>query len=314
MRQIRGEIGAVAKADGSAFFEMGNTKVIAAVYGPREGFGKDGETHSYWSENSRVNYKVENRSQQISDQALVRCEYTMANFSTGDRMRKPKGDRRSTEISLVIRQTMEACILTHLMPRSQIDIFVQVLQADGGTRSACINAATLALADAGIPMRDLVTSCSAGYLNSTPLLDLNYVEDSAGGPDVTVGILPKLDKVTLLQMDAKLPMDIFENVMQLAIEGCKAIANYIREVFDVKACVASMVICLVLIFSTSDLYMGIFLDSGIGGHYNCSFVLCNIFVKKINRNPQKQAPSDGSTCFYGKQKWEELLISTRDES
>ncbi|KAF8412155.1 hypothetical protein HHK36_000111 [Tetracentron sinense] len=209
MRQIRGELGAVAKADGSAVFEMGNTKVIAAVYGPRE---------------------VQNRSQQLNDQALVRCEYSMANFSTGDRMRKPKGDRRSTEISLVIRQTMEACILTHLMPRSQIDIFVQVLQADGGTRSACINAATLALADAGIPMRDLVTSCSAGYLNSNPLLDLNYVEDSAGGPDVTVGILAKLDRVTLLQMDAKLPMDIFENVMQLAIEGCKAIANYIREV------------------------------------------------------------------------------------
>ncbi|EOX95793.1 3'-5'-exoribonuclease family protein isoform 1 [Theobroma cacao] len=209
MRQIRAEIGTVARADGSAVFEMGNTKVIAAVYGPRE---------------------VQNRSQQISDQALVRCEYSMANFSTGDRMRKPKGDRRSTEISLVIRQTMEACILTHLMPRSQIDIFVQVLQADGGTRSACINAATLALADAGIPMRDIVTSCSAGYLNSTPLLDLNYIEDSAGGPDVTVGILPKLDKVTLLQMDAKLPLDIFENVMGLATEGCKAVANYIREV------------------------------------------------------------------------------------
>ncbi|ESW19265.1 hypothetical protein PHAVU_006G109900 [Phaseolus vulgaris] len=208
MRQIRAEIGAVSKADGSAIFEMGNTKVIAAVYGPRE---------------------VQNRSQ-ISNHALVRCEYSMANFSTGDRMRKSKGDRRSTEISLVIRQTMEAAILTHLLPRSQIDIYVQVLQADGGTRSACINAATLALADAGIPMRDLVTSCSAGYLNSTSLLDLNYVEDSAGGPDVTLGILPKLDKVTLLQMDSKLPIDILETVMQLAIEGCKAIANYIREI------------------------------------------------------------------------------------
>ncbi|KAK9757862.1 hypothetical protein RND81_01G191200 [Saponaria officinalis] len=209
MRQLRAEIGTISRADGSAVFEMGNTKVIAAVYGPRE---------------------VENKSQQMTDKALVRCEYTMANFSTGDRVRKPKGDRRSTEISMVIRQTMEACILLEKFPRSQIDIFVQVLQADGGTRSACINAATLALADAGIPMRDLVTSCSAGYLNSTPLLDLNYVEDSAGGPDVTVGFLPKMDKVTLLQMDSKLPIDIFENVMQLAIEGCKAVANYIREI------------------------------------------------------------------------------------
>ncbi|KAF6166380.1 hypothetical protein GIB67_034931 [Kingdonia uniflora] len=116
------------------------------------------------------------------------------------------------------------------MPRSQINIFVQVLQANGGTRSACINAAALALADAGIPMCDLVTSCSAGYLNNTPLLDLNYVEDSAGGADVTIGILAKLDKVILIQIDAKLPMDTFENVTQLTVEGYKAIANYIREV------------------------------------------------------------------------------------
>uniref|UniRef100_A0A6N2MUP9 Exoribonuclease phosphorolytic domain-containing protein n=1 Tax=Salix viminalis TaxID=40686 RepID=A0A6N2MUP9_SALVM len=53
-------------------------------------------------------------------------------------------------------------------------------------------------ADAGIPMRDLVTSCSAGFLNTTPLLDLNYVEDSAGGPDVTVGILPMTNVLRFL--------------------------------------------------------------------------------------------------------------------
>ncbi|XP_010413376.1 PREDICTED: exosome complex component RRP41 homolog [Camelina sativa] len=211
MRQIVAEVGVVSKADGSAVFEMGNTKVIAAVYGPRE---------------------IQNKSlQKKNDHALVLCEYSMAQFSTGDR-RRQKFDRRSTELSLVIRQTMEACILTELLPHSQIDIFLQVLQADGGTRSACINAATLALADAGIPMRDLAVSCSAGYLNSTPLLDLNYVEDSAGGTDVTVGILPKLDKVTLLQMDAKLPMETFETVFALASEGCKAIAERIREVLQ----------------------------------------------------------------------------------
>ncbi|KAF2592117.1 hypothetical protein F2Q70_00044238 [Brassica cretica] len=77
-------------------------------------------------------------------------------------------------------------------------------------------------------MRDLSVSCSAGYLNSTPLLDLNYVEDSAGGADVTVGILPKLDKVTLLQ----LPMETFETVFALASEGCKAIAERVRKVLQ----------------------------------------------------------------------------------
>ncbi|XP_024541981.1 exosome complex component RRP41 homolog [Selaginella moellendorffii] len=209
MRQLHAELGVVENANGSAMFEMGNTKVIAAVYGPHE---------------------VHNRSQQLWDRALVRCEYSMAAFSTGDRRRKGKGNRRSTEISLVIRQTLEAAILTNLMPKSQIDIYVQVLQADGGTRSACINAAALALAEAGIPMRDLVASCAAGYLNGTPLLDLNYVEDSGGGPDVTVALFPKVDKVSLLQMDSKMPLEHFENVFQLAAEGAKAAARYMREV------------------------------------------------------------------------------------
>eukprot|EP00246_Nothoceros_aenigmaticus_P004697 TRINITY_DN16361_c0_g2_i1.p1 TRINITY_DN16361_c0_g2~~TRINITY_DN16361_c0_g2_i1.p1 ORF type:complete len:153 (+),score=21.96 TRINITY_DN16361_c0_g2_i1:34-459(+) len=127
---------------------------------------------------------------------------------------------------------MEAAIITTQLPRTQIDIYVTVLQADGGTRSACINAATLALADAGIPMRDLAVSCSAGYLNSTPLLDLNYIEDSGGGPDVSVGIFAKLDKVSLLQMDAKLPIDIFERVLQLSTEGSKAVAEFVRRVLS----------------------------------------------------------------------------------
>lgn len=115
-------------------------------------------------------------------------------------------DRRSTEISMLIRSTLEQTILVDLLPRTQIDVFVQVIQADGGTRSACINAAMLALGDAGIPCRragsslglllprvhcqprltasplgpsrDLVASCAAGYLDGTPLLDLNYDEDA----------------------------------------------------------------------------------------------------------------------------------------
>lgn len=104
----------------------------------------------------------------------------------------------------------------------------QVLQADGGTRCACINAAALALADAGVPMRDLVASCAAGYLDNHPILDLNYVEDSAMGPDVSVALHPNLDKVVLLQMDSRLPIDTFEAVTNLAVDGCRTVAGAMR--------------------------------------------------------------------------------------
>lgn len=56
----------------------------------------------------------------------------MATFSRGERKNRSRGDRRSVEAAMVIRQTFECAIMTNLYPRSQIDIYIQVLQADGG--------------------------------------------------------------------------------------------------------------------------------------------------------------------------------------
>ena len=61
-------------------------------------------------------------------------------------------------------------------------------------------------------MKDVVASCAAGYLDSTALLDMNYMEDSGGGPDVVVAVHAKLDKVVVLQMDNKLPLETLETV------------------------------------------------------------------------------------------------------
>ncbi|RZR76014.1 hypothetical protein BHM03_00000618 [Ensete ventricosum] len=223
MRQIRGEIGVVPKADGSALFEMGNTKVIAAIYGPREVGILLFFIHTYLihSSNHGLQIVVQNKSQQVNNQALVRCEYSMANFSTGDRARRPKGDRYHASSFTIIFFGILAisCV-------SQVIYTVFSL----GTRSACINAATLALADAGIPMCDIVTSCSAGYLSSTPLLGAQCLQICTRiFFSLYICLIVVLVK---FQMDAKLPLDIFENVMQLAIEGCKAIAQYIRGVRD----------------------------------------------------------------------------------
>ena len=131
---------------------------------------------------------------------------------------------------MAIRNTLEQTVLTELLPRSQIDIYLQVLQADGGTRCACINAACLALAAAAVPMRDIVASCAAGFLEGTALLDLNYSEDSGGGPDVALAIHPNhADRVVLLQQDNRVAIETFEEVMGLAVAGCRAVADFMRQ-------------------------------------------------------------------------------------
>ncbi|XP_032900881.1 exosome complex component RRP41 [Amblyraja radiata] len=201
LRKIRARMGVFAQADGSAYIEQGNTKALAVVYGPHEIRG--------------------GRSKALHDKAAVNCQYSMATFSTGERKRRPHGDRKSTEMTLHLKQTFEAAILTQLYPRSQIDIYVQILQADGGNYCACVNAATLAVVDAGIPMRDYVCACSTGFLEDTPLTDLSYVEESAAGPQVALALLPKSEQIALLEMNSRLHQDHLEKMVDAAVKACR---------------------------------------------------------------------------------------------
>lgn len=195
-------IGMLPSVDGSAMYEQGNTVAVAVVHGPRS---------------------VVRRSKAQHDRAVINCEYSMAPFSTSERKKRRAGDRRHAEMGLALKQTFEVAVMTTLYKRSEIDIHVQILQSDGGELSAAINAVTLALIDAGIAMRDMVAACNAGYLDKTPLLDLNYREKSGGGPVLPVALMPKTDKVSLVQMDSRLPLQVYEAVLKLAVTGCRQV-------------------------------------------------------------------------------------------
>lgn len=141
------------------------------------------------------------------------------------------------ELAHSIRQTFEPVLLTSQFPRSQISIYIQVLQLDGGTLPAAINASTLALIDAGIPMIDYVVACSAGCIGETEVCDLNYLEESQGVPNLTCGLLPKTNKVTLATLEsARMHLSKFEKVLQLALDGCASVKEIIDE--EVKRCTA----------------------------------------------------------------------------
>ena len=138
MRPLKIEAGVLKRADGSAYVEWGLNKVMAAVYGPRE---------------------CHPRHLQNPERALVQCHYNMASFSVDDRKR-PGPDRRSHEISKIISEALTNVVFTEYFPRTSIDVYIEVLQANAGTRCAGLTAASVALADAGVPMRDLVASCA----------------------------------------------------------------------------------------------------------------------------------------------------------
>jgi exosome complex component RRP41 len=200
LRPIKFQAGVLKRADGSCYLEFGGNKVMAAVYGPRE---------------------VHPRHLQNASRAIVRYRYNMAAFSVEERKR-PGPDRRSIEISKVSREALESVILEELYPRSAVDIFVEILQADAGTRAAGINAASVALADAGIPMKCLVSACAVGKADDTLVLDLNKDEDNYGQADLPIA-MTQFGDITLCQMDGHLTEEEFGTAVDMAMDGCRKI-------------------------------------------------------------------------------------------
>jgi exosome complex component RRP41 len=212
LRSVKLEVGVIPNADGSAYIEQGKNKILAGVYGPREAHPKH---------------------LALQDRTVLKCRYHMAPFSVQER-KSPAPSRREVELSKVIRESLEPAIFLEYYPRTMIDLFIEVLQADGGTRCASITAASLALADSGIPMRDLVVACAAGKADDTIVLDLMDEEDKLGSADVPVALMPNLNAITLLQMDGKLNHEEFETAVNLAIEGCKQIYAMQKEALKAK--------------------------------------------------------------------------------
>jgi exosome complex component RRP41 len=171
------------------------------VYGPRE---------------------VHPKHMALPDRCVLRCRYHMSPFST-DTRKNPAPSRREVEISKVMREALEPALMLEDYPRAAIDVYVEVLQSDGGSRCAGIAAASVALADAGINMRDLVAACAAGKVDEKIVLDINDTEDKEGGADMPVAYLPRLDQVTLLQLDGNLSPEQFNECLDKAIVGCKMV-------------------------------------------------------------------------------------------
>ncbi len=212
LRPVKMEVGVLPNADGSAYLEQGRNKVLVGVYGPKEAHPR-------------------HIAQQ--DRAVIQCRYHMAPFSVDER-KSPAPSRRDIELSKVIREALEPAVFLEYYPKTSIQVYIEILQADGGTRCAGITTAALALADAGIPMRDLVVACAAGKADGKIALDLMDTEDKIGDADVPVAYMPNLDAITLLQMDGNLTVDEFEKAIGMAIDGCKQLYTKQKEALKSK--------------------------------------------------------------------------------
>ncbi len=205
IRPIEAKVGIIPNADGSAMFKSGNTVAIAAVYGPR---------------------KMHPQHLQDPAKGTLRCTYNMLSFSVTDRIR-PGPNRRSTEISKITEWALEPIVMLDDFPNTVVDVHIHMTQADAGTRCAGINAAAMALAHAGIPMKDIVSSIAAGKLDKTIVMDLDKFEDSdfdegEGSTDIPMTFTSD-GKLTHIQVDGYISKEELKEAIKMAREASKKI-------------------------------------------------------------------------------------------
>ena len=211
LRSLKIEAGILANANGSAYLEWGNNKVLAAVYGPKE---------------------ATPRHLADTNKAIIKCRYSMAPFSSmGDHGRSGP-NRRAIEISKVTKEVFENVVMLEEFPGSEIEIFIEILQSDGGTRAAGITAAAVALANAGIHVKDMVYAVSAGRIDEHVVIDVNMIEDNYSDADMPVAISPKDSSVLLLQMDGGFTKEQFSEAMKMILESGKVISKVQRDALE----------------------------------------------------------------------------------
>ncbi|KAI9724246.1 MAG: Exosome non-catalytic core component [Chrysothrix sp. TS-e1954] len=227
LRHIHGQISTQPAADGSSYLEMGNTKVLCTVSGPEERRGAGGG------------------NQVGGDRAQVVVEINIAGFSGVDRRRKGRGDKRQSEMQKTIEAAFASTLFTHVYPQSTITIFLHVLAQDGSLLAALLNAATLALVDAGIPMSGFTAACTAGLAgvggdeDADPLLDTNGLEEgelpfltvaTAGEGAMTGGREGGSEKVSVLALDTTVNLSRVEAMMAVAVDGCAQVRKVLEGV------------------------------------------------------------------------------------
>ncbi|MCX8158175.1 MAG: exosome complex exonuclease Rrp41 [Candidatus Diapherotrites archaeon] len=213
LRPIKIEVGVIQRADGSAYIEWGQNKIYAAVYGPKECLPKHiGNPY----------------------RAVVTYNYRMATFSVPER-KNPKPGRREIEISKVSGEALERAIFTEKFPNTEIEIDVEVIDSNAGTRVAALTAAAVALADAGIPMRDLISAVGIGKANGQLVVDLNKEEEDAeDAVDIPFAIMPNTEEIVLLQMDGLLTKEEWKILCEMGIKAAKQVYEIQKQALKSK--------------------------------------------------------------------------------
>lgn len=195
--------GATSSASGSAYAEFGSTKVIVSVFGPRES----------------------KKAMMYSDVGRLNCHVSYTTFSTSTRGQV--SDNR--DFSSMLQKALEGAIILETFPKTTVDIFALVLESAGGDLPIIISCASLALADAGIMMYDLVSAVSLSCFGKNMVIDPTSEEEACQDGSLMIAYMPIRNEVTQFTLTGEWSTAKINEAMELCLDACSKLANILRS-------------------------------------------------------------------------------------
>ena len=247
LRRIRASFSQAGKAEGSAYLEVGNTKIHCSVFGPREAssniLASQVHHHSTSSNASPFIFNVDLNLATFGQSGTTSTSKRNPRFN-------PKYSRKNIELSNFVRSTFESVLLSpsstsssisrslSSSSNSQIDVFIQVLQSDGSLMACLVNAIEMALVDAGIPLADsLSAACvaisapggaSSGQGSAPLIVDPNAGEESLAVPTLTVAVKQRTGEIVSCFCRGRIHIERLPEVLRVALES----ASKIHKIID----------------------------------------------------------------------------------
>ncbi|XP_056381414.1 exosome complex component MTR3 [Hyla sarda] len=197
--------GLLSQAAGSAYIEAGGTKVLCAVSGPREWGGMGGE-----------------------HRGRLMCDLRWAPFSRAGAWSSSAAPNR--QAGLLLQESLESAVRLERYPRAELAVWALVLEDRGSALPAAVSCASLALADAGIKMYDLVVGAglSWGLEGGELLLDPDDAEEEAGAT-MYLSLLPALNQVSGLLCSGEWEGDSSVAALRMCMEGCQRLYPVLQQ-------------------------------------------------------------------------------------
>ncbi|XP_954342.1 exosome complex exonuclease rrp41, putative [Theileria annulata] len=214
------------RIDGRRKDELRNTKIFFGSETSVDFLNYDGVSEILQGLNKLEVKGVKNVYGILEEKVDIQCEILL---STDKKVKNSPNERLIKDLAMAVKSTYQEMIISHCYKTSAISIFINIIEYDGSIKSTVLNAVGLALIDAGVSLKDIVSSSTVSYLDSTVLTDPNQMEINASTATLCIAFSSSNNNIIYMDYKSKIALEDFKSLFDSCLAGSRIFTEYVRQ-------------------------------------------------------------------------------------